>query len=316
MKLITYSDIAALNVSPATCYQWASEMIAKKDGALLPPKISIKPVSGTFCNVMPCMIGNPATMGGVKVVTRYPDRTPSLDSTILLMNAATGEFLALMDGNWVTTMRTGAVAAHSIRLFAKTNYKTLGIIGLGNVSRAALLVLAETEPDKELHIKLLRYKGQEQSFMERFAAYPQLHFECVDSYREAVRGSDVVISGVTYAPVDFCEDEDFDEGVLVVPIHTLGFTNCDLFFDKIYGDDYGHVCGFKNFDKFKSFAEVSAVVNNAAPGRENDKERILAYNVGVSTHDVYFASQLYQLLKNDPQLTELSLNGPTEKFWI
>ena len=316
MKLITYSDIAALNISPATCYQWASEMIAKKDGALLPPKISIKPVSGTFCNVMPCMIGNPATVGGVKVVTRYPDRAPSLDSTILLMDAATGEFLALMDGNWVTTMRTGAVAAHSIRLFAKPGYQTLGIIGLGNVSRAALLVLAETEPDKELHIKLLRYKGQEQSFMERFAAYPKLHFECVDSYREAVRGSDVVISGVTYAPEDFCEDGDFDEGVLVVPIHTLGFTNCDLFFDKIYGDDYGHVCGFKNFDKFKSFAEVSAVVNNTAPGRENDRERILAYNVGVSTHDVYFASQLYQLLKNDPRLTDVSLNGPTEKFWI
>lgn len=316
MKLITYSDIVSLNISPSTCYQWASEMIAKKDDALLPPKISIKPVSGTFCNVMPCMIGNPPSMGGVKVVTRYPDRAPSLDSTILLMDAASGEFLALMDGNWVTTMRTGAVAAHSIRLLAKPGYQTLGIIGLGNVSRAALLILAETESNKEFTIKLLRYKDQELSFMERFAAYPNLHFELVDSYRDTVRGSDVVISGVTYAPEDFCEDDDFDEGVLVVPIHTLGFTNCDLFFDKIYGDDYGHVCGFKNFAKFKSFAEVSAVVNNTAPGRESDRERILAYNVGVSTHDIYFATQLYQLSKNNPKIKEFSLNGPADKFWI
>ena len=54
--------------------------------------------------------------GGVKLVTRYPKRNPSLDSEILLYDLKTGENVALMDGNWITTMRTGAVAAHSIRL--------------------------------------------------------------------------------------------------------------------------------------------------------------------------------------------------------
>lgn len=104
-----------------------------------------------------------------------------------------------------------------------------------------------------------------------------------------------MLSGATYLPNDVCEDKYFDEGVLVQPIHTLGFTNCDLFFDKVFADDYGHVKHFKNFDKFKHFAEVCDVVNEDSVGRENDAERILVYNIGVSIQDVTFAAEIYQM---------------------
>lgn len=254
--------------------------------------------------------------GGAKVVTRYPERKPSLDSKLLLLDAESGEFLALMDANWITAMRTGAVAAHSIMLFAKENYSVLGMLGLGNTARAALLVLTSMMPEREFKIKLLKYKGQETLFMERFAKYPNLHFTCVDNADTLVKGTDVVISAATYLPQDICEDACFEPGVLVVPIHTLGFTNCDLFFDKVFADDLGHVCHFKNFDKFKYFAEVSDVVSGKSVGRESDEERILAYNIGISMHDINFASHIYQLLRDDPNLTDIDLHDPAEKFWI
>lgn len=318
MKIITFEDIRRQNIAPTLCYQWAVDMIAHKHDAILPPKISLKPADGVFCNVMPCMIPNETmgSAGGVKVVTRYPGRTPSLEADLLLMDAETGEFLALMDATWITAMRTGAVAAHSILLLAKKDFHTLGILGLGNTARAALLTLLEVMPPRPLHIKLLRYKGQEVSFAQRFAAYEQVEFSYVDTNEELVKGSDVVISGATYLPQDLCGDDCFDEGVLVVPIHTLDFTNCDLFFDKVFADDYGHVCHFKNFDKFRSFAEVSDVLSGKAPGRENDRERILAYNIGVSIHDINFAARIYELLKDDPALRQVDLCQPAEKFWI
>lgn len=131
-----------------------------------------------------------------------------------------------------------------------------------------------------------------------------------------VRGSDVIISCVTYAPNDFCSDDAFDEGVLVVPVHTLGFTNCDFFFDKVFADDTGHVCHFKNFDKFRSFAEVSDVVNGVKPGRENDKERILAYNIGISLHDINFAAHIYEMLKDRKDISEIEMKTPSDKYWI
>ena len=56
-------------------------------------------------------------------------------------------------------MRTGAVAVHSIINLAKSDYKTIGMIGLGNVARSTMLVLASMV-DRELEIKLLRYKDQ------------------------------------------------------------------------------------------------------------------------------------------------------------
>lgn len=318
MKVITFDDIKALNISPITCYNWAVEMIADKKNTILPAKISIKPADGVFCNVMPSMIPQSVfgTAGGVKVVTRYPDRNPSLDSKILLFNASNGEFLALMDGDWITTMRTGAVSAHSIMLFAKEGFSQIGMMGLGNTARSVLIVLAAMMPEKEFHVKLLRYKGQEQLFQKRFAKYSNLNFSIVDDAASLVKGSDVVISAATYLPKDLCTDDCFDEGVLVVPIHTLGFTNCDLFFDKIFADDYNHVCHFKNFNKFKKFSEVCDVVNRKAPGRENSKERILAYNIGISIHDINFAAHIYQILSEKGKLEDIDLKNPTDKFWL
>ena len=170
--------------------------------------------------------------------------------------------------------------------------------------------------DREFNIKLLEYKGQERIFASRFKDYPNLHFSFVKDVHTMVKGSEVVISGATYLPQDVCDDSAFDQGVTVVPIHTLGFTNCDLFFDKVYADDYGHVCHFKNFDKFRQFAEVHDVLLGKAVGRENNDERILVYNIGISMHDVNFATHIYQKLKSNHSLPEIEMRFPEEKFWV
>lgn len=317
MKLITFEDIIKLNVPVQEYYKWTVEMIENKNQSILPPKISIKPYDGVFCNVMPCFIpNNVSDYAGVKIVTRYPERNPALESKIMLLNAKSGDFLALMDADWITAMRTACVAVHSIMLFAKENYHTIGMIGLGNIARAVLYVLLEMNPEKHFDIKLYKFQNDEVLFAERFKDYDNVSFTFVDDYYQTVKGSDVVISAVTYAPTDFCDDDAFDEGILVVPVHTLGFTNCDFFFDKVFADDTGHVCHFKNFDKFKDFSEVSDVVLGKHPGRENDKERILAYNIGISLHDINFAAHIYELLKDSKDLPEIDMKGPTDKYWI
>ena len=108
MKVISFDKITEMAVSPLQCYEWVSETISHKKTALLPPKISLKPeIPGVFYNTMPAILPH-ANWAGVKLVTRYPQRAPSLDSQILLYNLKTGENLALLDGNWITTMRTGA----------------------------------------------------------------------------------------------------------------------------------------------------------------------------------------------------------------
>lgn len=313
MRIIPHDRIMAENISPLACYDWACDAIKLKNSAALPAKISLKPRSGVFYNSMPVLI--PAiARGGIKLVNRYPGRTPSLDSQILLYDLETGECLALLDGNWITAMRTGAVAAHSMKLFAKPDFSVLGYIGLGNIARSSLSVFLSLYPDRKLTVKLKKYKRQHELFAERFAAHDNVSFEYCDTYAQTIKGSDIVVQAATYLSEDICGIDAIDEGTLVVPIHTRGFTQCDMYFDKIFADDTEHVKGFRNFDRFKRFAEVGDVVSGSAKGRQNERERIMVYNIGIALHDIYFASKIYELLGN--ACREISLNPPPDKFWI
>ena len=56
----------------------------------------------------------------------------------------------------------------------------------------------------------------------------------------------------------------------------------------------------------------SDVVNGKAPGRERETERILAYNIGLSIHDIYLAEKIYTAVTAD---REIDLKAPKEKFW-
>lgn len=314
MKLLTFDKILQAKINPLSCYDWVEEVLKRKDESILPAKISLKPnIAEVFYNVMPSILLW-KNWDGVKLVTRYPQRKPVLDSQILLYDLTTGKNLALVDGNWITSMRTGAVAAHSVKLLAVNHFSTIGIIGLGNTARAFLLVLLSLYPNKPLTVKIKKYKDQHDLFIKRFSEFHNIEFICCETLRETVDNADVVVSAVTFFENDVFEDYRFKEGVLLVPIHIRGFSNCDLYFDKIFADDTNHVKGFKYFDCFHSFAEVSEVLNHKKPGRENNRERIIAYNIGISLHDIFFAGKLYELLENESE--EISLQEPDDKFWV
>ena len=60
-------------------------------------------------------------------------------------------------------------------------------------------------------------------------------------------------------------------------------------------------------------------MNGDKPGRENDEERILAYNIGVSIHDINFAAAIYQLMQERGELnalTDVDMEDPKVKFWV
>ena len=62
------------------------------------------------------------------------------------------------------------------------------------------------------------------------------------------------------------------------------------------------------------------MVNGRSVGRKNDKERTLAYNVGVSIHDIKYAAHIYQMISERPgaieKLTDVNMGDPTEKLQV
>ena len=115
MKLITNTLINSLPISYAEYVKWAEDAFKLKQQTILPPKISIKLEQNIFFNTMPCYLPFYKRIG-VKMVSRYPKRIPSLISEILLWDSETGECLALMSGDWITAFRTGAVASLTIKI--------------------------------------------------------------------------------------------------------------------------------------------------------------------------------------------------------
>lgn len=312
MKIITFNDIDNLHLDAESAFEWIKTSFKNKAETHLPPKISMHN-SATFINVMPCILNN-ENVAGVKVVSRFPDRTPTLNSEILLYDYSTGNLKALMDGNYVTALRTGAVAALCVETLAVKNYSEIGVIGFGNISRKTLDILFAVMEKRPVTVKLYNYKNHFDLLKQRYAHHDHIEFKAVDTYDDIVRESDVVISAITRAERDFCSDDCFKKGCLVVPIHTLGFQNCDLFFDKFVVDDIGHVQSFKYYDKFKQVTELTAVLTGMMPGRVNNDERIMAYCIGIAIHDIYFANKIYKAL-NGTSTKEISLNPPEEKYW-
>ena len=141
----------------------------------------------------------------------------ALVSDILLYDATNGDFLALMDGSWITAMRTGAVAALSIQYLRTSSAQEYAFMGLGNTARATLLCLMAVL-EGPLNIRLLSYKGQELEFMKRFKEYSRLNFSIFENVEDLITGVDVVVSCVTVAHGQFASDTCFKPGVLVIRV--------------------------------------------------------------------------------------------------
>ena len=317
VSVIQQEQIEQLHISPAECIEWVKQGFLMKDEIQMPAKLSVHPQGEDFITSMPCLLSENEGKKyfGLKLVSRIENHIPALQSDITLYDAKTGELLAIMDGNWITAMRTGAVAALAARTFQKQGTNAYSMLGLGNIARAVALCLIADNSDREITIKLLRYKDQAEQFIDRFKASNNVTFEIIDDKDAFVSEADVLISCVTVAKeLLFPDDSLFKKGVTVIPVHMRGFQNCDLFFDKVYGDETSQIKNFKYFDKFRQYDELHHVLQGKNPGRTSNDERILCYNYGIALHDIVFASRIFEKTKS----TQIGFDYKKEsnKVWV
>lgn len=301
MTYLSNADILALDIDPATCVSWVREAFLLKHRCQLPPKISLHPRGNDFVNTMPCLLPDEYHTFGCKVVTRVKGQHPALNSEMMVFNTLTGRMEALVSADWITAMRTGAVAALAINTLRCSDARVYSFVGLGSVGTTSLQCLLATNPGRPMVIRLKRYKDHAEQTIARFAGAENVTFEIADTMEQLIEDADVVVSCITDADGLMVSDPAmFKPGVLVVPVHTRGFQNCDTVFDKVFADDEGHVSGFRYFSQFRRFGELADVLAGRIAGRESDAERILSYNIGLGLHDVFYAHQLLRLTRQSP----------------
>jgi len=128
---------------------------------------------------------------GIKMVTFYPENTqlPTHMAVIALFDPQTGEPLALMDGRYITEMRTAAVSAVATDALAGPDAKVLTLLGAGVQAQAHLEVLPHVRRFEEI-----RVWNHHPEKAERFA---EAHGIKTMKLEAAVRDADVVVTATS-----------------------------------------------------------------------------------------------------------------------
>jgi alanine dehydrogenase len=155
---------------------------------IVPPRVGIR-VSGLgIMGTMPGYV--PGVALEVKLVSVFPGNhehsLPSHQGLIALFDESNGAPLAVMDGTYITAIRTGGTAAVATRALARKDAKVLAILGAGVQGASHLETLPRVRQFQDIRIAS-RDAGKAATLASR---HPLARV--VGSFEDAVRGADVI----------------------------------------------------------------------------------------------------------------------------
>ena len=276
---------------------------------VMPNKIttdmSSQGVAGWF-NSMPAYIA-PMDTAGLKLVGGYDGNKalglPYIKANVVLTDPRTGILKALVSGDYINDMRTGAQPAIMTRMLAAST-DVVCIIGTGLMAYYSLLCMSKTVNIKEVRLCDISEEAKDR-FIARFSDAPWKFVKCT-SNEEGCRGADVVVT-VTNANANLVEEPWLKEGSLVMTMGSFRETSFDVVrkADKIAVVQVGQSLHRGNLKELAEMGEITAesfdilvpdVLAGKAIGRTDPKERIYAQIIGTGMLDVACAGLLLEKL--------------------
>jgi ornithine cyclodeaminase/alanine dehydrogenase-like protein (mu-crystallin family) len=253
---------------------------------------------------------------GIKWLGVYPGNAarglPDFHPVVLLSDAETGMPLALLDGRWITGVRTAAISAVSARYLARARSNTLGIIACGLQARTHLAAFAAEFP-----LRRVVCWSRTRSSAEKFALETRLLglvADVVDHPQQAIADADLVASLVGDDPnIEPFLDADWLKPGSFLSLVDLGrpwLIGGLRRLDKIVTDDLAQSTA-ANGDQVvlaKPFhAELGALVIGNAERRTSPNERNAVNFNGIGFTDTAVAAAVYLRARERGIGTSLSL---------
>jgi thiomorpholine-carboxylate dehydrogenase len=250
---------------------------------------------GGFFGVMPAS----GKSMGIKMVTYYPGNAgtalPTHMAVVALFDPRTGEPLALMDGRYITEMRTAAVSAVATDALAARDAKVLTLIGAGVQARSHLEVLPHVREFEEIRVWNRSWERA-----ERFA---QEHGIKVMSLEPAVRDADVVVTATSsHEPI--LKGEWLKKGAHVNAIGAArpNWRELDdaVMANVVVVDSYQgsrSESGDVILSGIAPYAELGEILNGSKPARAN--ETTVFKSLGMAVQDVATAKLVYEAANYD-----------------
>lgn len=281
-----------------------------KGEVIMPSKITLDMASlgvKGWYNSMPSYIQK-TDYAGIKWVGGFEDNPkhgmPFIRAKVLLGDPRTGDLRALVAGDTISDLRTGAQPAIMAKyLAAKTDVVTM--IGAGTQGYHSLLCMSKVLDMKEVRICDLRPEAREQ-LIAKFPDAPFRMVSCGDN-RVACQDSDVIIT-VTTANAALVQEPWVKKGALVMTMGSYTEVSEELIrsADKLIVDHIGQALHRGGFAEMAARGEITAqsfaaelpdVIAGTKVGRESPDERIVAGLIGIGAHDAACAALVCQRLR-------------------
>ncbi|WJE21159.1 ornithine cyclodeaminase family protein [Bacillus cereus] len=248
---------------------------------------------------------------GLKVVMVAPHNKEigkkTINGIVMLSDFQTGEPLALLEGSYLTMIRTGALSGVATKHLARHNAKTLCIIGTGEQAKGiAEAVFAVRDIEKVI----LYNRTEEKAYA--FAQYIQEKFNkpayVYASPDEAISEADIIVTTTNASTPVFTETlkkgvhinavGSFRPSMQELPSHAIANANKVVVESKEAAlEETGDLqVPIKEglFEASDIHAELGQIITGEKAGRENDEEITIFKSVGLAVVDIIVAKYLYE----------------------
>jgi len=303
---LSYEDVKNLNIPMKDIVAWVEDIFRLKGLGKyeMPPKPGIHTIPDAFTHAMPAYLPD-LRAAGMKWISGYPDNykkgLPYISGLLILNDAESGIPVAVMDGVWITAVRTGAATAVAAKYLARPDSRTISILGCGVQGRSNLEALSTVFGGITTVKAYDPFPQAQQNYIEEMRG--KLGFEVigVGSPQKAVVDSDIVVTAgpIVKDPKPVIEDSWLKAGAFASPVDFDAYWKKEVLLgvDKFCVDDIPQIMHFRAGGRLKDMPEIYAdlgelVVGNK-PGRKTDRERTMSMNLGLALEDVGVAIHIY-----------------------
>lgn len=253
---------------------------------------------------------------GIKTVTVAPHNTKigkkTIVGSVILSDYETGETLAVLEGSYLTKIRTGAISGVATKYLAREDAKTLCVIGTGDQAEGLIKAVLAVRPIERIQFYNRTY-DKAVTFAEQIQdEYQALDLAVFDNVEEAIENADVIVTATNASEPVF--HKPLAQGVHLNAVGSFkpdmqelpsqAIANADKVVVEAVEAAMEETGDLINpvtegvFDSNDLYGELGNIVSSKLEGRLSDDEVTIFKSVGVAIVDIVVANYFYQKVLN------------------
>ena len=289
----------------------------------MPAKSYITFKKGDLRAMLAYIHGEGFDIAGIKSVNVHPENgligLPSVMAVVILTDPETGFPLAILDGTYLTTMRTGAAGAVAAKFLSRKDAEVGGFVGCGVQARSLLACTMEVRPIKALKVW---QRNPESESTQRFCQWAQTTYkvEAVTSHLidDITTGVDILFTTTPsrqpivnkVSPGTHINAIGADaEGKQKINLNILKKAKLiiDNWKQASHSGEINVPVGKKRLSKKNIYAELGEIAAGKKDGRTSDREITLFDSTGLAIQDISCAFGVYMQMNGKKSLKRVQL---------